>query len=372
MSITNRLSSTRQSRGLSAADLAKRTGVTRQTIHAIEAGNYVPNTAVALKLARELEVTVEELFSLEESEGAVVKTVEVAVLAPAPEKAGRPLQLSKVGSQWIGVPSTPSPYFLPDSDGVGAPGRKARLLSDEQELAKRLVLAGCDPALSLLSRVLQRTSGVEMVNAPASSRLALDWLKQNRVHVAGTHLEDERTGEFNIPYLRDKFPGEDLTVVTFASWEEGFVVAPGNPKKIREVADLFRKNVRFVNREAGAGSRTLLDRLIRESGGDKTKVRGYESVAYGHLAAAQAVALGEADGCLATSSAARAFGLDFVAVRRERFDLVLRTESLDLPPVRAMLDILQRASLRRKLEALAGYETARTGSLVDAQRRRPG
>lgn len=367
MSITNRLSSTRQSRGLSAADLAKRTGVTRQTIHAIEAGDYVPNTAVALKLARELEVTVEELFSLETSESARVETVDVAVLARTPEKTGRPLQLSKVGAQWIGVPATPSPYFLPDSDGLVARGHTARLLGDEQELAKRLVLAGCDPALSLLARVLQRTSGMEMVNAPASSRLALDWLKQGRVHVAGTHLEDERTGEFNTPYLRENFPGEDLTVVTFASWEEGFVVASGNPKKIREAADLFRKNVRFVNREAGAGSRTLLDRLIRESGGDKARVRGYESVAYGHLAAAQAVALGEADCCLATSSAARAFGLDFVAVRRERFDLVLKTPSLDLPPVRAMLDVLQRAVLRRKLEALAGYETSRTGSMVEPE-----
>ena len=174
-----------------------------------------------------------------------------------------------------------------------------------------------------------------------------------------------RTGEFNLPYLRRHFAGCELAVVTFASWEEGLVVATGNPKKIRSTADLARQQVRFINREPGSGSRNLADRMLGDAGVHPRSVRGYGTIAFGHLAAAHAVSAGEADCCLATQSAASAFGLDFVPIRRERFDLVLRRESLDLPAVHAMTDVLQRASLRRRLETLAGYDTSRTGATVN-------
>src|SRR5262249_13939036 len=146
-------------------------------------------------------------------------------------------------------------------------------------------------------------------------------------------------------------------------WEEGFVVASGNPKRIQKVEDLTRK-VRFVNRDPGSGSRALLDRLLDAAGMTAEQVSGYDRVVYGHLAAAYSVLSHDADACLATRSAAQTFGLDFVPLHSERYDLVLRKRTTGFPAIQAFLDVLQRASLRRKLEVLAGYDTSETGAVV--------
>ena len=147
----------------------------------------------------------------------------------------------------------------------------------EEAAQKRLVLAGCDPATGLLSRMVEKISGVEIVSAAASSKLALTWLSEGKVHIAGSHLEDPKTGEFNLPFIRKQFPDEDFSVVTFARWEEGLVVAPGNPKGVRKIEDLARKNVRFVNREPGSGSRALLDKLLEKAGMDAHEGPGIRS-----------------------------------------------------------------------------------------------
>jgi putative molybdopterin biosynthesis protein len=212
--------------------------------------------------------------------------------------------------------------------------------------------------------MVEKISGVEIVSAAASSKLALAWLKEGKVHIAGSHLQDPKTGEFNLPYIRKEFPDQDFTVVTFARWEEGLVIASGNPKSVRGVEDLARKNVRFVNREPGSGSRALLDELLEKTGLDARKVEGYDRIALGHLAAAYCIVSRDADVCLATRSAAQTFGLDFIPLNSERYDLVMRKRTADLPAVKAFLDVLQRATLRRKLEVLAGYDTSETGSLV--------
>jgi molybdate-binding protein len=142
------------------------------------------------------------------------------------------------------------------------------------------------------------------------------------------------------------------------------VTARGNPKGVRKIDDLGKSTVRFINREPGSGSRALLDRSLKQACLDSAKIKGYERVAFGHLAVAYCVATGDADACLATRSAAQAFGLDFTALRSERYDLVMRKRTIDLPAVKAFLDVLQRATLRRKLEVLAGYDTSQTGTLV--------
>jgi molybdate-binding protein len=229
---------------------------------------------------------------------------------------------------------------------------------------KRLIIAGCDPATSLLAAMVEKTTGIEVVPASASSRLALSWLKEGVTHIAGSHLEDPETGEFNLPYLRQHLPSEDLAVITFAQWEEGFVVASGNPKRISKVEHLGNRSVRFVNREAGSGARALADRLLKEADLAPSRVRGYRVEAYGHLAAAYAVAVGDSDCCIATRSAAQAFGLDFVPLKSERYDLVVRRQTLQLPAVQSFLDVLQRATLRRQLEVFAGYDTTQTGTVL--------
>ena len=368
--VASRLGEVRKSRGVSASELARRVNVTRQTIYAIEAGTYLPNTEVALNLARELEVAVDELFSLRDRVSKAPEALAAEVLSAAPPSKGQPVRLCQIGTRWVSVPVSASPYFMPEADGVVKQAGKAQGRADlivfakEEAAQKRLVLAGCDPATSLLCRMVEKISGVEIVSAAASSRLALTWLSEGKVHIAGSHLEDPKTGEFNLPFIRKAFPAGDFSVVTFARWEEGLVIAPGNPKHVRKVEDLARKNLRFVNREPGSGSRALLEQLLGGAGMEARHIQGYDRIAYGHLAAAYCVVSGDADACLATRSAAQTFGLDFVPLKSERYDLVMRKRSAELPAVKAFFDVLQRSTLRRKLEVLAGYDTSQTGTIV--------
>src|SRR6185436_18471694 len=175
-----------------------------------------------------------------------------------------------------------SPYFLPEADGIVTDRTRVAVFPSDGSPRKRIVLAGCDPATSLLAAMVERGSGVEVIHAPASSELALRWLKEEKVHIAGSHLEDPRTAEFNVSFIRREFGREEIGVVTFAEWEEGFVVARGNPKSIRTVDDLTRKNVMFINRQPGSGSRLLMDKLLREAGVGNASVQGYGRVAAGH------------------------------------------------------------------------------------------
>jgi putative molybdopterin biosynthesis protein len=369
-SVHCRLGEVRRIRGVGVSDLARRIGVTRQTIYAIEAGTYIPNTEVTLKLSRELEVPVEELFSLHAEEQGAAKRVQSDVLSEIPSVQGQAVQVCRIDRRLVSVPVSGAPDFLPEADAVIAKSGRSQdkaelyILSEEDTYTKRLVLAGCDPALGLLARMAERSGGVQIIAAAASSRLALNWLKQGKAHVAGMHLKDTLTGEFNLPILRRDYPDEDFAVVTFARWEEGFVTAPGNPKGIREVADLARGKLRFVNRESGSGSRALLDTLLINASVPETKVGGYDRIARGHLAAAYMVHTDAADCCIATRSAAKTFGLSFVPLQTERYDFVMPRKLLDLPALQVFLDVLQKASLRRKLEVFAEYDTAETGAML--------
>src|SRR5215471_6751077 len=210
---------------------------------------------------------------------------------------------------------------------------------------------------------LQRAN-VELVLAHRNSSQALDLLQMGCVHIAGSHLRDEATGESNLPQVRKLFPRGTAVVFAFAVWEEGIVVAKGNPKAVREIADFARKGVALVNREPGSGSRSLLDSSLKRLGIASSKVKGYEQVAYGHLPAAWQVRTGHADCCVATRAAARVFGLDFVPLVSERYDLVIRKQHLALPAVQLLLDTLNRTAFRRELEGLGGYDTSGAGKQV--------
>ena len=351
--ITNQVKRERERAGLSAARLAELVGVTRQAIHAIENGAYAPNTAVALKLARELGVDVEDLFQLEE---ATASAAEQAVLAGGETYTGAPVRLCRVGSKLVAANWSPEAFTLPLADGVAqgesSNGRiEVRLSRALPEEDSRLLLAGCDPAASLLAEHVRRAAGVELIAVASSSRRALEQLGAGLVHMAGTHLEGKA----------GKLPRR-CRAYTFAVWEEGLVVASGNPKGIRDFGDLARRNVRLMNREGGSGSRALLDAGLAKAGVDPVKVEGYGNTAAGHLAAAWAVQRGTADCCVAPRVAARVFGLDFIPLQTERYDLVVPEKWLERPAIRSVLDTLQRGAFRRELEALGGYDTASTGA----------
>jgi putative molybdopterin biosynthesis protein len=365
--IINSLAALRQKRGISAARLAAEVGISRQTVYAMESSSYVPNTAVALRLARALEVKLEELFALPEPVAAPKLPSEEVTLLPedgAPQP-GQPVQLCRIDRRMLASAPSPVLWYFPPSDGVvlGAttPGKaRVQLFHGEDELRNRLLVGGCDPAISILARHAQ-AAGVELVLAHRNSSQALELLKRGYLHVAGTHLRDEASGESNLPVVGRIFPRRQIAVISFAVWEEGIVVARGNPKQIRGVEDFARPDVRIVNREPGAGSRALLDAHLKRLGIASRKVTGYENQIHGHLPAAWQVEAGAADACIATQAVARVFGLGFLPLVSERYDLAIRKQHLDMPAVQALLDILGRSQFRRALEGVGGYDTRSAG-----------
>ena len=245
MDTRTRLNEVRQQRGISAAHLAKAVSVSRQTIYAIEAGDYVPNTAVALQLARILEVRVEDLFELEGESPIQLRPVTVELIGDSDSAMkGQPVQLCRVGKRMIGVAANPQPLLLPMADGVvverAKKGHQAdvHIFQNEAAEGKRILIAGCDPGVPLLTQHLARFDDVDLVIAPSTSLQALEWLKDGAVHVAGSHLRDTPSGDYNLPQIKKLFPKGAVKVVTFAIWEQGLVFASGDPKNIRSVADL--------------------------------------------------------------------------------------------------------------------------------------
>src|SRR4030095_605474 len=173
--VQTNLATIRKARGIGAAELARKVGVTRQTFCAIEAGTYVPNTEVTLQLGRELEVTVEELFSLPGERREKTATVTAEYLGQSAPGSGQAVRVCRVGTKWVSVPVDARPYHLPEADAIvaGSPSRNQKpklvLFSEEETLRNKIILAGCDPATSLLTRMVERLAGIEIVHAPASS-----------------------------------------------------------------------------------------------------------------------------------------------------------------------------------------------------------
>jgi molybdate-binding protein/DNA-binding XRE family transcriptional regulator len=371
MEVRNHLAARRLQRGLSAADLAKAAGVMRQTIYAMEAGDYIPNTAVALRLARALDATVEELFALPEPAPASALRREQAMLLPGSGalEAGQPVQLCRIGKRLLASAPSPVPWYIPSSDAIASarPAASGKLHVeihfDDPSFRNRILIAGCDPGISVLARHTE-AAGVELVLAHRNSSQALELLKENCVHIAGVHLRDEPSGESNVPAIARLFARNSVAVISFALWEEGIVTAAGNPKGIRRVEDLARRDVVMVNREPGAGSRLLLDTRLEQLHMDARRVRGYARTAPGHLAAAWQVRSGAVDCCIATGVAARVYGLGFAPLVSERYDLAIRRAHLDLPGVQALLDTLNRARFRRELESIGGYDMQPAGRRV--------
>jgi putative molybdopterin biosynthesis protein len=181
------------------------------------------------------------------------------------------------------------------------------------------------------------------------------------VGLAGSHLLDEESGEYNLPVLRRLFVGFPLCLVTLAEREQGLILPRGNPRRIGGYADLVRPGVRFVNRQPGSGTRSLLDHSLRRLAVNSAEIQGYERVVSTHLAVAAAVAEGSADAGLGIQAAARAFDLDFLLLARERYDLVLAAADRDCSPVAELLAVLGSPRFRAVVGQIGGYDTARTG-----------
>ena len=357
--------------GLKQSELAERAGISRQRLSVLESGRGQPATLIALRLARVLGCRVEELFWLRDEGGEL--TAELAGGRQSRRSRSDRALVGSVASRWVAhalsqedplALTTPADALLLRSrQGNGMV--RLRPLRPLEALQANVLVSGCDPGLAVLAgRVQDRWPGQRLCWIPVSSDAALEALGRGHVHLAGAHLFDEDSGEYNVPFVRRAFGGRPMVVVTFAHLEEGFAVAKGNPQRIRKPEDIARATVRFVNREPRAGARRLLDRLLRKARVPASAVKGYERLLGGHLQVAQAVAMGAADAGIVARSAAIAHGLDFVPLSEERFDLVFPKEwSADVRAGR-IVETLEGRAFRRELASLGGYDTRESGHLV--------
>jgi molybdate-binding protein len=343
-------------------------GVSRQAVSAVESGHSDPSLRVALGLAQALGLSVEELFG----PGEPAAPVTAVSVAPLRGRAGR-VALAPVGDRFVALPlrgdTGAGLGFLPAGGLANPPSLAARATTSGTDdaglelIAVRpigpprptLVVAGCDPALPLLATPLALLDPpVAFAWWPCGSTAALRLARQGLVHVAGVHTQGD-SGEAGQP-LPD---GAD--VVGFTAWREGLAVRPDLKSVVTGLDAIARHCLRIVNREPGAEARRLLDAERQRLGLDAGDLPGYGTQAAGHLQVASAVAAGLAEAGVASEPAARAYGLAFVPLAEERFNLVIPAEHAASREVQALLKVLSSPWLLAQLASLPGYDAATCG-----------
>jgi putative molybdopterin biosynthesis protein len=240
------------------------------------------------------------------------------------------------------------------------------LLRGVGEIDRTIVAVGShDLVLDLAASELRAADpGVTLASSNVGSLGGLVALRDGLCHVAGSHLLDPESGEYTLPYVDRVLGGRDVAVVRLVHREQGLIVAPGNPLGLRGIDDLARDGLRYVNRQRGAGTRVLLDHELARRGIAPGAIPGYAREEHTHLAVAAAVAAGRADAGLGVLAAARAFGLDFVPVTREPYDLVLAAETLEDPVTAPLWALLESPGFRSAVEELGGYGTEEMGRRI--------
>lgn len=369
------LKQTRLRLGLSQQDLATMVGVSRQTISGVESGQTALSVTVALRLAKALGCRVEDLFWLDQ-DMATVEAVPVASMV-AGETAR--VSLARIGGRWIAYPLVGADAFrleLVPADGEATRSAHQEtmtvtLLDEPANLLNTVVVAGCSPALSLWAKAAERWHPELRVHLTfANSTEALAQLMRGEVHIAGVHLYCPKAKAFNLPFVRQSLQErqsvqeQTAVLINLGVWEEGLLVAPGNPKAIQRVHDLTRSNVTVIHRERGAGSQALLEQALTEAGVSLQAVRGCGRTAPTHQAVAEAILAGEADTGVSAAAVANMFKLGFVPLRQSHYDLVTLKPYLEEPPVQQLLGTLGHSRVISQLEILGGYDTQLTGEVV--------
>jgi putative molybdopterin biosynthesis protein len=239
------------------------------------------------------------------------------------------------------------------------------VMPDEGERGLLVILGSDDLALDLLARRLREDeAGPDVITMAMGSLEGLIALRHGAGHVAGCHLFDAETGDFNRSYARALFPGRALALVTLAHRQQGLIVPAGNPGGLEDLAAAVTSGARLVNRNRGSGTRVWLDRLLAGGGVDPLRVAGYGDEVMTHDAAARAVAEGTADVALGILPAATAHGLDFVPLVEERYDLVTPREHYESELLAPMLNLLKDEAFKREIDDLGGYATREAGSVT--------
>ncbi len=308
-----------------------------------------------------------------------------------PSKSGlrefRRVITGKVGNRFVAVPlrkgagsittltrANAMIEIAENAEGVEEGTRiSVELLRGEEDISRTLLCIGShDLALDILRDMLQRGHpAFYLYSNHVGSLGGLMALKKGLAHMAGTHLLDPATGTYNTRYVKRYLSDMPVALVTLVHRQQGFMVLPGNPKGIKGIEDLARPDVTFINRQAGSGTRVLLDYHLRKAGIDPDQIQGYQDEEYTHMTVAVDILSNRADTGLGILSAARALGLGFIPLAEERYDLAVPMAQMEHPGVRSILEIVRSRDFKSKIEGLGGYSIRKTGRIIDTDSAMP-
>jgi putative molybdopterin biosynthesis protein len=239
-----------------------------------------------------------------------------------------------------------------------------RLYRTPAEIERTIFVIGShDLTLDLMAQYLA-VHGVRLSSANVGSQAGLVALHRDEAHLAGSHLLDPDNGTYNVSFLPKYLPGVPARVIALVGRQQGLLVAKGNPRHITSLEDLIRKDVTYVNRQRGAGTRVLLDYQLDLKGIAPADIQGYNQEEFTHLAVAASVASGRSDCGLGISAAAQALELDFVPLFQERYDLIIPTRYADSPLLEPLFALLEDEQFRRDVAGLPGYDISVMGQLI--------
>jgi putative molybdopterin biosynthesis protein len=247
------------------------------------------------------------------------------------------------------------------------PGDRAPviLLKERKNIKNDLLLIGShDLSLDLIRNQLrQKNYNFDLKLQTVGSMAGLTALRRGESHLAGAHLLDPETGEYNISHLKRFFKGEKLVVLNLVHREQGLYLKPGNPKNISGLQDLTGAEINYINRQRGAGTRVLFDYLLAQNNIDPAQISGYEKEEFTHIAAAAAVGRGSADAALGIRAAAEVMEVDFLPLAEEKYELIFREEILEEPQIQSLIELINQDKIKSEIEKLGGYQCRESGKI---------
>lgn len=231
---------------------------------------------------------------------------------------------------------------------------------------KSIIICGQDMILDILSRNIESSlPSIKSYRSYMGSYNGLYNLYNNKSSIASSHLWDWETSEYNIDFVKKLLPGIPCTIINLTYRTQGFYVQKGNPKNINGWDDLKRDDLSYVNREIGCGVRVLLDGKLRELNISSNEINGYNYEENSHLAVASAVARGKGDFGIGIEKVAKQIdNIDFIPLQKERYDLVIKTNDLENPIYKQILNIINSDTFKDELEGLGGYDLKDTGKII--------
>jgi putative molybdopterin biosynthesis protein len=323
------------------------------------------------------------LYSLQAQHPPKPKTVKVQPSRDIPSKLGIEeflrVNIGQVGQKLIATPLARAAGSITTltraeaiirvpalSEGISQNEEiMAELLVKEEDLLNTVVIIGShDITIDILAdEVRRRGHTIRISSGNVGSLGGLIALRKETCHMAGSHLLDPETGQYNLSYIKRYLKGVPISVFHLVLRDQGLIVAKGNPRGIKGIEDLAGTDITFVNRQAGSGTRVLFDYKMGQQGIDPKSIKGYDRDEFTHMAVAVDVLSGAADCGMGIFAAAKALGLDFVPMVREQYDLIIPSTIVDQPNIQVVLETIQSRHFQERVTALGGYDPSQSGEL---------